>query len=167
MSPPHGHCESCVRYLFWMTFTFLGFCDALGAAASPPPIRPCMPAGSCPPICCIICDIMSSLTPPPDNAGECNGRILPIFEPRGIAGGMGLPSFGIGSPGTCIFKGVFSSVGCDLRYSDISLYRWCSGDEGQLPISLKDPSPWQSYAAGSSANGIAICCIDCCSTYCY
>ena len=82
-----------------------------------------LPSGSWPPISCIMSLNIFSLTPPPLRAGECSGKIVPILKPLGTAGAGALLSFGMGIPAIRKRKGESSVVGCDLRCSDISLYR--------------------------------------------
>lgn len=93
---------------FLTTFTFFGF-------GGPPPAAifaiPCIPSGNWPPISAIMSFKKLSLTPPPDKAGECNGNILPILKPRGMAGAIGFWSLGMGRPWIWSFMGESSVVG--------------------------------------------------------
>lgn len=64
----------------------------------PPPPPSTAPPAPFPCISDIISLRKSSLIPPPLRAGECRGRMVPIFQPRGMAGvGIGLLGSGGGS----------------------------------------------------------------------
>lgn len=105
---------------FFLSFFFLGSDGALPGPDIPgiPAIFgiPGIPGRPC---CACISFIASlnelSLTPPPVKAGECNGKTLLIFHPRGVAGGPGGFS-GTGMPCNLSLKGDCSVVGCDCRY---------------------------------------------------
>jgi len=57
-----------------------------------------------------------SLTPPPLMAAECRGKMSPIFQPRGIAGGGGGLEDGA-IPAIRRRRGEVSVVGCAFKYS--------------------------------------------------
>lgn len=95
---------------FFLSFFFFSPLPPPPPDGSPPPIIPIIPSipgiwGICgiPGIPCMPCiSAMASLsglslTPPPLYAGECIGRILPIFQPLGAAGAVGSFS-GAGRP---------------------------------------------------------------------
>src|SRR3954469_20164109 len=88
---------------FFFFFSFF----SLSAGALPSPVPP--------PISFIISLNILSLTPPPDNAGECNGNISLIFHPLGTAGGGGGLS-GCGIPANRNNIGVSGVVGCSCNH---------------------------------------------------
>src|SRR5882762_9834368 len=63
---------------FTLFFSFFFFPSPQLPPPAPPAASPCISA--------IISWKKFSLTPPPVSAGECRGRIVFIFHPRGIAG---------------------------------------------------------------------------------